>query len=55
MNVKVTNMDNGSVVIVSENNFLKAKTFFCENSSYEYTEEEVTTANEMAYERNDVM
>lgn len=45
MNVKVTNIDNGSVIVVSESDFLEAKNFYSENSVYEPTKEEVSSAD----------
>lgn len=41
-NVKITNMDNGAVIIISKEQFKTCKTSLNENSIYQYTDEPLT-------------
>lgn len=41
-NVKITNMDNGVVIIISKEQFETCKTLLNENSVYEYTDLPIT-------------
>ena len=41
-NVKITNMDNGVIIIISKEQFETCKTSLSENSVYEYTVEPIT-------------
>lgn len=41
-NVKITNMDNGVVIVISKEQFETCKTSLNENSIYEYTNDPLT-------------
>ena len=43
MNIKITNMDNESKIIISEKDFATCKNLLSENSVYEETDEPTTT------------
>ena len=42
MNIKVTNMDTGTVVVMDETTFDETKAMLSENAVYEQTEEQTT-------------
>lgn len=42
MNIKITNMDNESKIIISEKDFATCKNLLSENSVYEETDEPIT-------------